>query len=101
MISLHYGGDSWFIDCDHVPYELVVPTFCSRCTTSWSWNALRRLQGESQCGSRRRWARPCRRSWAESRELGGPECAEVGYGPSWGECVELEVVFQQPKEQIP
>jgi len=24
------------------------------------------------------------------RELGGPKCAEVGYGPSWGECVELE-----------
>jgi DNA polymerase I len=23
-------------------------------------------------------------------ELGGPKCAEVGYGPSWGECVELE-----------
>src|SRR5829696_2538464 len=23
-------------------------------------------------------------------ELGGPRCAEVGYGPSWGECVELE-----------
>ena len=22
--------------------------------------------------------------------LGGPKCAEVGYGPSWGECVELE-----------
>jgi DNA polymerase-1 len=22
-------------------------------------------------------------------ELGGPKCAEVGYGPSWGECVEL------------
>jgi DNA polymerase-1 len=24
------------------------------------------------------------------KELGGPECAEVGYGPSWGECVGLE-----------
>jgi len=34
-------------------------------------------------------------------ELGGRKCAEVGYGPSWGECVELEVVFQQYKEQIP
>jgi DNA polymerase-1 len=34
-------------------------------------------------------------------ELGGPKCAEVGYGPSWGECVELEEVFQQYKEQIP
>jgi DNA polymerase I-like protein with 3'-5' exonuclease and polymerase domains len=34
-------------------------------------------------------------------ELGGPRSAEVGYGPSWGECVELEVVFQQYKEQIP
>jgi DNA polymerase I-like protein with 3'-5' exonuclease and polymerase domains len=22
--------------------------------------------------------------------LGGPKCAEVGYGPSWGEIVELE-----------
>ena len=22
--------------------------------------------------------------------LGGPKCAEVGYGPCWGECVELE-----------
>jgi len=22
--------------------------------------------------------------------LGGPKSAEVGYGPSWGECVELE-----------
>ena len=29
------------------------------------------------------------------KELGGPMCAEVSYGPSWGECVELEVVFQQ------
>jgi DNA polymerase I len=34
-------------------------------------------------------------------ELGGPTSAEVGYGPSWGECVELEVVFEQSKEQIP
>jgi DNA polymerase I-like protein with 3'-5' exonuclease and polymerase domains len=34
-------------------------------------------------------------------ELGGPKSAEVGYGPSWGECVELEEVFQQYKEQIP
>jgi len=34
-------------------------------------------------------------------ELSGPKCAEVGYGPSWGECVELEVVFQQYKEQLP
>src|SRR5215208_6156634 len=34
-------------------------------------------------------------------ELGGPRSAEVGYGPSWGECVELEEVFQQYKEQIP
>jgi hypothetical protein len=25
-----------------------------------------------------------------SIELGGPKSAEVGYGPSWGECVELE-----------
>jgi len=24
------------------------------------------------------------------RELGGPMSAEVGYGPSWGEYVELE-----------
>jgi DNA polymerase I-like protein with 3'-5' exonuclease and polymerase domains len=31
-------------------------------------------------------------------ELGGPKSAEVGYGPSWGECVELEEVFQQYKE---
>jgi DNA polymerase I-like protein with 3'-5' exonuclease and polymerase domains len=23
-------------------------------------------------------------------ELGGPKSVEVGYGPSWGECVELE-----------
>ena len=23
MIALHYCGESWFIDCDHVPYELV------------------------------------------------------------------------------
>jgi DNA polymerase I-like protein with 3'-5' exonuclease and polymerase domains len=23
-------------------------------------------------------------------ELGGPKSAEVGYGPSWGECVEWE-----------
>jgi DNA polymerase I len=23
-------------------------------------------------------------------ELGGPKCAEVGYGPSWGECAQLE-----------
>jgi hypothetical protein len=23
-------------------------------------------------------------------ELGGAKSAEVGYGPSWGECVELE-----------
>lgn len=23
-------------------------------------------------------------------KLGGPKCTEVGYGPSWGECVELE-----------
>ena len=36
LISLHYCGESWFIDCDHVPTVLVVPTFCSRCTTSWS-----------------------------------------------------------------
>src|SRR5215204_546851 len=35
------------------------------------------------------------------KELGGPKCVEVGYGPSWGECVEVEVVFQQHKEQIP
>jgi hypothetical protein len=28
-------------------------------------------------------------------ELGGPRSAEVSYGRSWGECVELEVVFQQ------
>ena len=34
-------------------------------------------------------------------ELGGPRSVEVGYGPSWGECVELEEVFQQYKEQIP
>jgi hypothetical protein len=25
LISLHYGGESWFIDCDHVADELVVP----------------------------------------------------------------------------
>jgi DNA polymerase-1 len=25
LISLHYGGELWFIDCDHVPNELVVP----------------------------------------------------------------------------
>jgi DNA polymerase I len=25
LISLHYGGESWFIDCDRVPNELVVP----------------------------------------------------------------------------
>jgi KaiC/GvpD/RAD55 family RecA-like ATPase len=25
LISLHYGGESWFIDCDHVLNELVVP----------------------------------------------------------------------------
>src|SRR5829696_938476 len=25
LISLHYGGESWFIDCDHVAGELVVP----------------------------------------------------------------------------
>src|SRR5215218_6862366 len=25
LISLHYGGESWFIDCDSVPNELVVP----------------------------------------------------------------------------
>src|SRR3712207_7604719 len=24
LISLHYGGESWFIDCDHVPNELIV-----------------------------------------------------------------------------
>ena len=24
------------------------------------------------------------------KELSGPRSAEVGYGPSWGECVELE-----------
>jgi hypothetical protein len=24
------------------------------------------------------------------KELGGPKSAEVGYDPSWGECVELE-----------
>ena len=35
------------------------------------------------------------------RELGGPESVEVGYGPSWGECVELAEVFEQFKEQIP
>jgi DNA polymerase I-like protein with 3'-5' exonuclease and polymerase domains len=34
-------------------------------------------------------------------ELGGPKAAEVGYGPSWGECVESEEVFRQYKEQIP
>jgi hypothetical protein len=28
-------------------------------------------------------------------ELGGLKSAEVGYGPSWGECVELEVVYKQ------
>jgi DNA polymerase I-like protein with 3'-5' exonuclease and polymerase domains len=31
-------------------------------------------------------------------ELGGPRCAEVGYGPSWGECVDVEVIFHQYKE---
>jgi hypothetical protein len=25
LISLHYGGESWFIDCDQVAGELVVP----------------------------------------------------------------------------
>src|SRR5215203_4986409 len=25
LISLHYGGQSWFIDCDHVAGELIVP----------------------------------------------------------------------------
>src|SRR5215208_4097677 len=25
LISLHHGGESWFIDCDRVPTELVVP----------------------------------------------------------------------------
>jgi hypothetical protein len=30
-------------------------------------------------------------------ELGGLKRAEVGYGPSWGECVELEMVVQQYK----
>jgi ribonuclease D len=25
LISLHYGGEWWFIDCDHVPNEVVVP----------------------------------------------------------------------------
>jgi DNA polymerase I len=25
LISLHYGGQSWFIDCDHVASELIVP----------------------------------------------------------------------------
>jgi len=35
------------------------------------------------------------------KELGGPKCVEVGYGWSWGECVVLEVVFQQSEEQIP
>src|SRR5215213_6106533 len=25
LISLHYGGEWWFIDCNHVPNELVVP----------------------------------------------------------------------------
>jgi hypothetical protein len=25
MISLHYGGESWFIACDHVPNALVAP----------------------------------------------------------------------------
>jgi DNA polymerase I len=34
-------------------------------------------------------------------ELGGPRSAEVGYGRSWGECVELEEMFQQYKEEIP
>src|SRR5215217_7212221 len=24
LVSLHYDGESWFIDCDHVPNELVV-----------------------------------------------------------------------------
>ena len=33
-------------------------------------------------------------------ELGGPTSAEVGYGPSWGECVELEEMFQEYKEHI-
>jgi DNA polymerase I-like protein with 3'-5' exonuclease and polymerase domains len=28
-------------------------------------------------------------------ELGGPTYAEVGFGPSWGECVELEEMIQQ------
>src|SRR5215212_8507789 len=25
LISLHHGGESWFIDCDHVAAELVIP----------------------------------------------------------------------------
>jgi DNA polymerase-1 len=25
LISLHHGGESWFIDCDHVADELVIP----------------------------------------------------------------------------
>jgi hypothetical protein len=66
LISLHYSGESWFIDCDHVPNELVVSPFRSRCTMSWCWNAPRRKPEESRCGSRRRWARPWRRSWAKS-----------------------------------
>src|SRR5215218_2439964 len=42
------------------------PTFCSRCTTSWSWNAPRRMPEESHCGSGRRWERPWRISWAQN-----------------------------------
>jgi hypothetical protein len=62
LISLHYCGEAWFINCDHVPNELVVPTFCSRCTTSCSWNVSKRMPEEPRCGSRRRRTRPWRRS---------------------------------------
>src|SRR5918997_409178 len=77
LISLHYSGESWFIDCDHVPNELVVSPFRSRCTMSWCWNAPRRKPEESRCGSRRRWARPWRRSWARAWRT------EVGRGRLW------------------
>ena len=50
LISLHYGGELWFIDCDHVLNELVVSPFCSRCTTSYSWDAPRRKPEELRCG---------------------------------------------------
>jgi hypothetical protein len=65
------------------------PTFCSRCTTKWSWNALRRKPEEPHCGSRRKMGEAMEEILGG--ELGGPTSAEVGYDPSWDECMELEV----------